>query len=169
MWKTSGKEEIKIYINEFVNSIKSENSIDRVNILKNDIKNDFILGIIIWIVGSTVVGIPVVYAIIGYRGFCFGYTIGAIIAVLGVQEGIIISIIGVFLQNIVFIPSIILIAASGMKLYKTVIKNKKKENIKLEICKHTIISAFGIIGIICSSFIETFISTNLLIFFAKYI
>lgn len=76
---------------------------------------------------------------------------------------------GVFLQNLIFIPSIILIAASGMKLYKTTIKDKKRENIKLGICKHSIISVVGLIGIILSSIVEVCISTNLLIFFAKYI
>lgn len=137
--------------------------------MKEDTKKDLLLGIIIWIAGSTVIGIPIVYGIIGYRGFCFGYTIASFIAVLGAKQGILISIIGVFLQNIIFIPSIILIATSGMKLYKTTIKDKKRENIKLGICRHSIISIIGLAGIMISSFIEVCISTNLLTFFAKYI
>ena len=164
-----GKEEITTYVNTFVSNIKQGNSIDRVNVVKTDIKKDVLIGIILWIAGSTVVGIPIVYGIIGYRGFCLGYTVAAIIAVIGAKHGILIAIIGILMQNIVFIPSIILIAASGAKLYKKIIKNKNRENIKLEICKHSIISSFGIIGIIISSFIEVFLSTNLLIFFAKYI
>lgn len=92
--------------------------------LKTDIKKDVLIGLILWIAGSTVVGIPIVHGIIGYRGFCFGYTIAAILAVIGAKQGILISIIGIFLQNIVFIPSIILIAVSGSKLYKKIIKIK---------------------------------------------
>lgn len=167
--KQEGKEELETYVSQFVENIKQENNLDTFKILKEDTKRDLLLGIIIWIAGSTVVGIPIVYGIIGYRGFCFGYTIGAFIAILGAKQGILISIIGVALQNLVFIPSIILIAASGMKLYKTTIKDKKRENIKLGICKHSIISVIGLIGIMLSSIIEVCISTNLLIFFAKYI
>lgn len=167
--KDEGKKEIITYVNTFISNIKQGNSIDKFNIVKTDIKKDVLIGLILWIAGSTVVGIPVVYGIIGYRGFCFGYTIAAILAVIGAKQGIFISIIGIFLQNIVFIPSIILIAVSGSKLYKKIIKNKNRENIRLEICRHSIISSLGIIGIIISSFIEVFLSTNLLIFFAKYI
>ena len=167
--KDEGKEEITAYVNTFISNIKQGNSIDKFNIVKTDIKKDVLIGLILWIAGSTVVGIPIVYGIIGYRGFCFGYTIAAILAVIGAKQGILISIIGIFLQNIVFIPSIILIAVSGSKLYKKIIKNKNRENIRLEICRHSIISSLGIIGIIISSFIEVFLSTNLLIFFAKYI
>ena len=167
--KDEGKKEIITYVNTFISNIKQGNSIDKFNIVKTDIKKDVLIGLILWIAGSTVVGIPIVYGIIGYRGFCFGYTIAAILAVIGAKQGILISIIGIFLQNIVFIPSIILIAVSGSKLYKKIIKNKNRENIRLEICRHSIISSLGIIGIIISSFIEVFLSTNLLIFFAKYI
>ena len=167
--KDEGKEEITSYVNTFVFNIKHGNSIDKFNVVKTDIKKDVLIGIILWVAGSTVVGIPIVYGIIAYRGFCFGYTIASIIAVIGVKNGILISIIGIFLQNIVFIPSIILIAVSGTKLYKKIIKNKKRENIKVEICKHSIISFLGILGIAISSFVEVFLSTNLLIFFSKYI
>ena len=160
--------ELTNYINQFVENIKKENNLDIFKILKEDIKKDLLIGIIIWIAGSTVIGIPIVYGIIGYRGFCFGYTISSFIAVLGEKQGSLISFIGIFLQNIIFIPSIILIASSGMNLYKTIIKDKKRENIKLGIYRHSIISIIGFIGIIASSIIEVYVSTNLLIFFAKY-
>lgn len=114
-------------------------------------------------------GIPIVYGIIGYRGFCLGYTLGSLIAVLGLNTGIKISFLGIFLQNVIFIPSIILIAVSGIKLYKTTIKDKRKENIKIGIIKHSMVSLVGIIGIFFSTLVEAFISTNFLIFFSKYI
>lgn len=137
--------------------------------IKNDLKQNLTIGLLIWLAGSTVVGIPIVYGIIGYRGFCFGYTLGSLIAVLGKGIGIKIAILGVFFQNLIFIPSIILIASSGMKLYKTIIKDRKKENIKIGIIKHSIISFFGIVGIFFSSAVEALISTNLLIWFSKFI
>ena len=38
---------------------------------------------LIWFMGLTVIGIFVVYLIICFRGFCFGYTISSIILALG--------------------------------------------------------------------------------------
>ena len=89
--KDEGKKEIITYVNTFISNIKQGNSIDKFNIVKTDIKKDVLIGLILWIAGSTVVGIPIVYGIIGYRGFCFGYTIAAILAVIGAKQGILIS------------------------------------------------------------------------------
>ena len=129
--KEDGKEDVETYINQFVTNIKQENSIDKIATIKSDIKKELVFGIIIWVAGSTIVGTPIVYGIIAYKGFCFGYTIAALIAVLGAKQGIIISLAGIFIQNIIFVPSIFIIAISGMKLYRSIVKNKKKENIKI--------------------------------------
>lgn len=57
---------------------------------------------------------------------------------------------------------------SGFKLYKSIIKDKRKENIKLEIIRHTMFSAVMLFLLIISSFIESFISTNILKVIIKY-
>lgn len=73
------------------------------------------------------------------------------------------------LQNILFIPCILALAVSGMKLYKSIIKDKRKENIKLEITRHTVFSGIMLIMLEISSFIEVYISTNLLQISIKYL
>lgn len=167
--KTEGKEEVKNYINGFINSTKENNEVDKYKSIKKTLKINIIIGIIIWISGTTLVGIPIVYGVIGYRGFCFGYTIASFIATLGFKNGILISITGIFLQNIIFIPSIILISSSGIKLYKSIIKEKNRQNIRSGIYKHSLISAIGLFGIFIASLVETFISSNFVTFFVKYI
>lgn len=165
----NGKEQINSYINNSISNIKGENSIDKSLALKNDVRKDVVIGIILWIAGSTLIGMPIVYIIIGYRGFCFGYTIAAIMAVLGMKQGMLYCFSGLFMQNIIFIPSIIFIASSGMNLYKNIKKEKKRENLKINIIRHTAYSLIGILGIIFSSVIEVCCSTNILVFFAKYL
>lgn len=56
-----------------------------------------------------------------------------------------------------------------MKLYKSIVKNKRKENIKLEITRHTIFCAFILILLGVSAFIEVYVSTNLLQICAKFL
>lgn len=79
-------EEIRTYINEFVNSLKSNIQIDRNGLLKDALISNFVLTLGLWFVGSTVIGIPIVYGIIAYRGFCLGYTISSSIATLGMRK-----------------------------------------------------------------------------------
>ena len=73
------------------------------------------------------------------------------------------------LQNILFIPCIIELAVSGIKLNNSIIKNRANKNIKLELLRHTFLSFFVLIVLIISSLIEVYISKNFLIFILKYI
>ena len=68
----------------------------------------------------------------------------------------------IFLQNILIIPATIAIAVSGFKLYKAIVKDRKKETIKMEILRHTIFSLIMIIILCLAGVIEVFASNNLL-------
>lgn len=78
--------EIMSYINEFIESLKNNIEINRVKLLKDTLISNFMLALELWFVGSTVIGIPIVYGIIAYRGFCLGYTISSAIATLGTRK-----------------------------------------------------------------------------------
>lgn len=154
--------EIQEYITNFINSLKEDYHIDKIELLKKSIWDNFILIFIMWIIGSTVIGIPIIFAIVLYRSFCIGYTISAVIATIGTQSGTIFILSTIFLQNILFIPTIIAMTVSSINLYKSIMKDKRRENIKIEILRHTILSVMFFISLSVASLIEVYISTNLL-------
>lgn len=156
------------YINSFIEKLKSIEQIDNFNLLKSSILSNCILAIVIWFFGTTVIGIPVVFGIIIYRGFCLGYTISACISVLGTSKGLSFVLSNMLLQNIIFIPAILAIAVSGFKLYKSIIKDKRRENIKVEVIRHTAFSGLMAIILVISSIIEVFISDAILKGIIKY-
>lgn len=78
--------EIMSYINNFVNNLKNNIEIDKAKLLKDTLISNFLLALELWFVGSTVIGMPIVYGIIAYRGFCLGYTISSVIATLGTRK-----------------------------------------------------------------------------------
>ena len=161
--------EINNYITSFITSLKENKQIDDFILLKDSIKKNIVLAVILWFMGSTVIGISIVYLIVIFRGFCLGYTISSIIATCGLWKGILFILSTIFIQNIIFIPSIIALAVSGMRLHNSIMKDRRKENIKLEILRHTIFSVFILILMIVSSFIEVFVSKNILIYIVKYL
>lgn len=81
------KKEISGYVNGFIDTIKDENyEIDKWKLTKISILENLKTVGIIWLAGSTIVGIPLIYVIASYKGFCIGYTISAIILSLGLGK-----------------------------------------------------------------------------------
>lgn len=89
---TEQANEISSYINGFVSELKNDIQIDKAQLLKDALISNFLLALGLWFVGSTVIGIPIVYGIIIYKGFCLGYTISSSIATLGMRKRSIIYI-----------------------------------------------------------------------------
>lgn len=154
--------EIQNYITTFINSLKQDYHIDKGQLMQDSLWDNLILIVSMWFIGSTVIGIPIVLGIVLFRGFCIGYTVSAIIGVLGVQKGIVFTLTTIFLQNLIFIPVILCMAVSCMKLYKSIMKDKRKENIKIEILRHTMISIILLVLLVLATLIEVYVSTNLL-------
>ncbi len=157
-----GAEEIKNYITDFINQLKQGYHVDTGELLRKSLSDNLILIVTMWLLGSTVVGIPIVLGIVLFRGFCIGYSLSAIIASLGVQKGILFFLTTMFLQNLIFIPVILCMTISCIKLYKSIMKDRRRENIKVEIIRHTLVSIMLGLLLIIAAFIESYVSTNLL-------
>ncbi len=155
------RHEIYTYVNDFIGDIQNGSNIDSNKLLRTSIYNNLLITILLWISGLTVIGMPIVYLIVSVKGFCIGYTISSIVATLGVTQGLKFTLSTMLLQNIIIIPSILILAVSAIKLYKAIMKDRRRENIKIEIIRYTIITIFiGVVNII-SAIIETYASTNI--------
>lgn len=165
---TANIEETGQYIKDFIEKFKITEDINKLSLTTESIKNDIILTIILWLAGTTVIGMPVVLIVIAFRGVCLGYTISAITYTLGTGKGILFSLITLCLQNILFIPALLTLGVSSIKLYKSIIQDRRKENIKIEIVRHTIISIIMMGVLIVSAIVENFISIPILQNSIKY-
>ena len=162
------KLEVTTYLNSFIEKIKNIESLNHMELLKTCMGQNIVLAIVLWFFGTTVIGIPVVFGVVIYRGFCLGYTIAICIAIMGLPQGLLFALILLLLQNILFIPAMLALAVSGFNLYKSIIKDRKKENIKIEVVRHTIFSFIMLVILAISSLIEVFLSTNILKAVIKY-
>lgn len=160
--------EITTYLNRFIEEMKNSESLNHMELLKSSIGQNILLAVILWFFGTTVIGIPVVFGLVLYRGFCLGYTIAVCVTVVGLPQGIWFVMILLLLQNLLFIPAVLALAVSGFKLYKSIIKDRNKENVKIEVVRHTIFSFIMLLVLVLSSVIEIFLSTNLFKVLVKY-
>ena len=108
-------EELKSYITNFITSLKQGYKINNVELFKKSVANNLILTFLMWFIGSTVIGIPIVFGIVAFRGFCLGYTISSSIAVLGTGKGVLFFTVSILLQNLIFIPCMLALAVSRNK------------------------------------------------------
>lgn len=162
------KLEITTYLNTFMDKMKNTEDLNYIELLRNSMKQNILLAIVLWFFGTTVIGIPIVFGMVLYRGFCLGYTIAVYITIMGMPQGLLLVLTLLLLQNIVFIPATLALAVSGFKLYKSIIKDRKKENVKIEVIRHTIFSFIMLLLLIMSSVIEIFLSTNFFKGIIKY-
>lgn len=108
--------EVSIYIEEVIKTIKGTDSFDKMKLLFFSIKENVFSILIIWFLGCTIIGGIFIYVAMIYKGFLLGYTIAAMMAVLGIKQGIFISLISILFQNIFFLPAYFLIAENRNKI-----------------------------------------------------
>lgn len=161
-------QDIQTYLQSFTGSLKEGKAVNTGELLRKSLGNNLLLVFLMWFVGSTVIGIPIVLGIVAFRGFCLGYTISTAIKIWGTGKGMLFFATSMLLQNLIAIPCIIALAVSGIKLYKSIMKDKRRENIKIEIIRHTIFSLVMLAILAISSIIETYLSANLLMLCKSY-
>ena len=166
--KESQISEISTYINDFITKYKEIDNINKVSLIAESIKKNLLLAIILWLAGTTVICMPIVLIVVMLRGIVLGFTISSITITLGTLKGILFCVSSIALQNILYIPAILTIGVSSIKLYKSIIKDKMRENIKIEIIRHTIISVLMVILLVLSAIIENLISIKILKNIIKY-
>lgn len=163
------KSEISTYIFSFMDSIKENQTVNYTELIKEALIQNGVLSIILWFSGTAIMLLPIIYGMVVFRGFCLGYTVSSIIATIGSGKGTVFVLLGLLLQNIFFIPAILAIAGSGIRLYKKIVKNKDSNNIKMEVYKHTIFCLIVSVLFVISALVEVFVSSNLLVSYIRMI
>lgn len=163
------EQEITSYISEFGGKLQQNNTIDKGELLKESVASNLIVLLVLWFAGCTVVGMPILYGVTCLRGFCLGYTVSVIFASLEFKSAILFIMSSLILQNLLFLPALFALVVSGINSYQSIMKDRAKSNIKMEIYRHTIFSCFIGIILIASSFVEVYLSTNLFLLLVKQI
>lgn len=161
-------QEIRSYVNSLRDNIKVSEQINRTVILKQSLKQNIGSVLMIWLLGCTLLGSFLIYGVVIYKGFSIGYTASAILATLGTKSGSIFVISSLLLQNLVFLPAIFMLSASGIKLYGNLRQNKYV-NMKFEFIRHLLVMLATLVVSIVASFIEIYFSTNFLLFFKDFL
>lgn len=150
------KSEIKTYIVEAVNASNID-GIDKLTVFKKSIIDNVKFVLILYLLGCTIIAGFTVYIAIIYKGFVLGYTSAAIFISYNIGESIRYILLTLILHNIVFLPIVFLLAMSGIRLYKEIMK--KNYNLKTVLLRHTVILLICLVFCIIASGVEAYFST----------
>lgn len=106
------KNDLLSYINSFMDYMKNKN-VNYNTVLMTTIKNNIPFIAIIWFLGMTMIGIPIILIIDLIKGYTLGFTISIMINSIG-TKGLWIAMLGVIPQNIVYVPCLLLSSVLAM-------------------------------------------------------
>lgn len=165
----STKQEISDYLNEFNLKVQDGQKIDYSNMIFEIMKKDAKLILLVSFLSISVIGIIGTYLIVGYKGFCIGYTISSIVFTFGIGKGLAFSLSLMLLSKIIELPAIFFLIISGRKMYKMILEDRSKENVKYAITKYIINALIAFSMFTFSALVETYLSSNLFLSIIKYV
>lgn len=154
--------EITTYFNNFLEFLGG-NSVAYTSILVDSIKSILPMVVIIVLLGYTAVGTPIILMMDLAKGYVIGFTFSLIVSMLG-SKGVMLVLSGLMLQNLIFIPIIMLISVLAIRHSVTKLKmGVSRERVKLDVSR-AYLNFQGLLSLIIISgiLIETYISPNLI-------
>ena len=159
----SYKDEIKEFIDNLKGILKQKENVNYVDMLKISFKHNILNISVFAISGFFVFGTIVIYAMLMFKGITLGFTISSFFYSYKLSLNFWIMIFLLVLQNIIVIPSLLLIAEKSYKINNNLLL--KSISIKEELCKQIIVMLILIMLNLIASLIEIYISMNFLIIF----
>lgn len=158
------KSNLTSYLVNFSQNFNADNLQYKL-ILIEALKNNVPIILIVWFLGLTIVGIPIILFIDILKGFTLGFTMSIVIKSMGIK-GIWFDVLGVIPQNIVYVPCIIVCSVIAMQFSIIILKNNSGLNWRSTFISRSISysGVFFTIFIVMSIgfLLETYITPNML-------
>lgn len=165
------KKQIIDFLDSFFRILREE-QIDSRIIFRQSLMNNFKTIIMIWFLGVTVIGTPIIVAILILRGFVIGFTVGFLIKELGFN-GFIFTLSTIFPQNIFIIPGLLIISVVSICFSMETIKRRRKKKLKIsfakELTNYTLAILLISLIIILGSIVEAFITPVFMHLVSEYV
>lgn len=110
----------------------------------------------IWFLGLTVIGFPLILAVIFYRGFSLGFTFAFLIHQKA-GAGVLISILSLLPQNLVYVPALLIWAVVSLNFSIYIFRGRSAFTWRAFL-SYMVMLAFTLLFILGGAFIEAFLS-----------
>lgn len=156
--KTQDKNMIKEYLTSFLEKTK-QNNFNYKDVFINTLGSNLFTVISIWVLGLSVIGLPVLLFFYFSKSFLLGFTIASI-AFKFKFKGILFTLVYIFPHQIINIFIYTLLTMYSIKISLTITKtltSKKSLNLRPIMKKYLYILLLSIVGVLISSTLEVFL------------
>ena len=160
---SSDKELVINHLNEFIDNINN-NKLDYLFALKNNLITNISYVILIWLLGISVIGLPIIIIMFFTKCFILGFSVGAVLTTFKLK-GILISLVYVFPGQVISLLFLLLLMMYSMsftfKMIYAILK-KKSIDFKLIMNKYFKILLIVLGVIILMSLYDTYLMPRLI-------
>lgn len=139
----------------FVNETKDIDINEKDVLIDSLVKNLTVL-ILFWIVGLSIVGVPILIFYIVYEGFSVAIAIFYFLSMFGLNKGYYFAYSTMYITTFINTISIILLCNSAIRITKNILT--QKSDIKAEFIRHSVVCLIILIFFIILSFNEVLVS-----------
>ena len=159
------KEDLLYYLTRFFGEVKTGTVTTSSHIFAESVKHNIQYIGLIWILGISIIGIPITLVLLFLKGMVVGFTVGFLVNAMS-WEGFQIALVAVLPQNIILVPIMIFITtlslALSMKIIGRVFLKQVRQPIKPILLKYMLSFVVCVIFIIGAGVIEAYFSPSLM-------
>lgn len=158
------KQELARYLNSFFHIVEQRTGLDEAQSFQQSVSLHMKWVAMIWLLGLSVIGLPLIFALDFLKGVLVGFSIGYMVGEYA-WKGLLFSLVSVVPQNLIAVPALVVLSASASAFSIYLIKNRfmqKRGSIYspfMRYCFTTLSMALLLAGI---SLYEAFLSPSLM-------
>lgn len=118
---------------------------------------------VIWVLGLSLIGSPLILLIVFTRGFILGFTIGFIVKKLGLK-GVAMALASLLPQNLFYIPAVIIMGVAGLAFTLSFIKawRRHEDGLGAQLVGYTLVALFCAVLMAGGALVEAYATPTLI-------
>jgi len=140
---------------------ESAPGVDGPRVMRQALSNHLRTGAILWGLGITVVGVPLVAVVLFTRGFVLGFTVGFLVKELG-WPGLVLASLAVFPPNLLAVPALLVLGVSSLSFSLLLLRTRFDRRRRLKLPEEFLAYTFLALGsgtlLVAASAVEAYLS-----------
>lgn len=157
------KQDLFFHLDQYFTQLTGDEMIQSKDILKRSFFFHLKYLFLLFILGLTIIGLPVIWVLIFVKGLVIGFSVGFIVNQLG-GKGLLLATLSIAPQNIIIIPVYIAAASLSMifslGLLKVLFGRQATPSISRPFIQYTFLFIVLLISAFGSSLVETFVANE---------